>query len=170
MENPKELKLGITDSLLRLDTSGEHRELAPLLVQQAHRTVNLYTRDLDPAVYDTSEFHDAISEFARRNRHTTVRILVQDPTRAVKEGHRLLRLAQHLSSKIQLRVPGEDYKGHNEAFLVVDDVAYIHRPATDLYSAEANFNDAPEARRLVKYFDEVWERAELDPQLRRLSL
>lgn len=162
--------LGQTEEPLHLHTSAEHRAVVLSLASQATRTLCIHTRDLDPAVYDSAALNAAILQLVRNNRRAEVRILVQDSTRAVREGHGLVRLGQQLSSRIHFRVPGPDHRDFNEAFLVADVTGYVHRPLADQYTGVAVFKAPFEARRLLQYFDEVWERADSDPQLRRLFL
>jgi hypothetical protein len=170
MPDPSVYRLGETAEPLHLSTAPEHRAAVLAMVEQARRSLCIHTRDLDPAVYDAARLETAIKQLIRHSRHAQLRVLVQDTSRAVREGHCLLRLAQHLSSRIQIRIPGPDHRDFNEAFLVADTCGYIRRPAADLYAGVAEFNAPFEARRLLQYFEEVWERADSDPQLRRLFI
>lgn len=163
-------RLGESDEPLHLDTAQAHRAAVLHMARQATHSLCIHTRDLDPAVYDSAELDEAIAQLVRRSRHAQVRILVQDTSGAVRDGHGLLRLAQHLSSKVNIRLPGPDHQGYNGAFLVADVSGYIRRPVADLYTGVAVFKDAFEARQLLQYFEGAWERAETDPQVRRLFL
>ena len=49
--------LGEHDEEIALDTAGENREAAISLVEQARSSVNLFTLDLDPRVFDLSLIH-----------------------------------------------------------------------------------------------------------------
>jgi len=162
--------LGETDEPLHLHTATEHRAVVLAMASQAKRSVCIYTRALNPAVYDSAELAEAVSQLVRRSRHAQVRVLVQDTARAVREGHALLRLAQQLPSKVQVRVPGPDHQDDGQAFFVADVAGFIRRPVAELYAGEANFHAPFTARKLLQYFEEVWERASPDPDVRRLFL
>lgn len=162
--------LGQTEEPLHLHTAPEHRAAVLSMASQATQSLCIHTRDLDPAVYDSAELNEAIVRLIRRSSRAQIRILVQDSSRAVREGHGLLRLGQQLSSKVQFRIPGPDHRDFNEAFLVADVAGYVRRPVADLYNGVAVFRAPFEARKLLQYFDEVWDRADSDPQLRRLFL
>jgi hypothetical protein len=170
MEPQVTLELGITDRPLHLRAPAEHRELVLAMARQARRTIHIHTRDLDPAVYDDSDLEEALTQFVLQSKNCQIKILVQDTSRAVKQGHALVRLAQKLSSRVVIKVPDPEHLDYNQAFFVADVAGYIRRPVADLYAAEANFKAPFEARKLIQYFDEAWERADADPNLRQLFL
>jgi hypothetical protein len=111
-----------------------------------------------------------LSALARRGRRSHVHIIVQDSARAVKEGHRLITLAQRLSSYVQIRNPGRDHMDYAGAFLVADGTGLLRRNLADRYEGVVDFNDRLAARELERYFLEVWEHGHPDPQLRRLLI
>lgn len=162
--------LGKSGGLLELTTAAGQRDTALAMAQQARRSIIIFTRDLDPAIYDTDAFADACSALARSSPRAEVQILVQDASRAAREGHRLVRLAQRLSSKVAIYKPHPEYAKYNSAFMVVDEVAYIRRTLADRMEGSADFNDSPAARELSKFFREVWEKSHAAPQLRRLHV
>lgn len=162
--------LGEDKTVYELDSSEELRDTSLAMVRQSSRNVYLYTRNLDHAIYDTSEFVEAVSEMVRNHRNAHLHVLVRDSDQAVKHGHRLVLLGQRLSSSIQFRVPAEEYKAFNEAFMVVDETGYIRRELSDRYEAEACFHDPLTARNLRDFFREVWERSAADPQLRPVRI
>lgn len=163
-------RLGQTNELLSLESAADHRTVTLAMAQQGARTLHIFTRDLDHAVFDTPEFEEAASRLARDSQYSRIRILVQDSSAAVRRGHRLVGLAQRLSSKIEIRKPVAEYADVNRAFFVADETGYITRQLADRYEAVANFCDRLAARDLVAFFTEVWERSQQDSQLRRLHL
>lgn len=163
-------RLGEDETIISPTTAGEHRDLVLSMAQQATRNILIFTRDLDPAVYDTSEFLEAASILARRSPHSFVHILVQDGSRASREGHRLVSLAQRLSSHVEIRKPSREYADYNQAFFIADETGYIRRPQADRYEGVARFKDRLAARELALFFREVWERGRADTQLRRIHV
>lgn len=170
MQDIQNHRLGETNELLALETASDHRAVALAMAQQAVRTLHIFTRDLDHAVFDTPEFEEAAAQLARGSQYSRIQLLVQDSSVAVRRGHRLVDLAQRLSSKIEIRKPVAEYADVNHAFFVADETGYISRQLADRYEAVANFSDRLTARNLVAFFDEVWERSQQDLQLRRLYL
>jgi len=167
----QEHTLGKSSTLLTPVTIEEHRAIALALAQQATRELLIFTQTLDHALFDNAEFEDAASHLARRSQYAAVHILVQDSSAAVRRGHRLVELAQRLGSRVKIRRPNDDYLDARQSFLVADETGYLSRQFADDYAnGVAHFSDRSSARNLANFFNEVWERSEADPQLRRLHL
>jgi hypothetical protein len=162
--------LGETNELLSLETSGDHRAVVVAMAQQAARSLHIFTRDLDHALYDSPEFEAAAFDLVRTGQYARIHILVQDSSGAMRRGHRLINLAQRLSSKVEIRKPIAEYADINRAFFVADEAGYVSRQLADRYEGMANFSDRLTARDMVGFFNEVWERSQQDSQLRRLHL
>lgn len=169
--NPfKNYILGISESEIELDTVDQIRDLVLAMAQQASRTLDIYSRDLDPRIYDTPGFADAAGRVAAGGKYSRVRILLLDEDPIVKHGHRLLELARRLSSYIEIRRIHEDYKHYNNAYLVADGRGYCYRELSDRFESVCNFNDLPRSRELTDQFNEVWEHSPPASALRRLYL
>lgn len=163
-------RLGEDGGALHVEVLAQNRLAALRLIEQARHTVHIYTRDLEPPLYNDPAIERALSALARRGRQSLVQIIVQDSTRAARQGHRLITLAQRLSSYVQIRNPGRDHMDYNGAFLVADGAGLLRRNLADRYEGFADFNDRLAARELLRYFREVWNHGRPDPQLRRLHL
>jgi len=168
MEN--EYILGITDGDIALHTIEENRSTALALAQQANRYIQIATRDMDALLYDNEPFVDALSTLARSHAKSHIDILVWDSMSAVKQGHRLITLAQRLSSYVQIRKPAEEHAKFTEAFLIADGIGYMSRNLAERYEGVASFNGPLKARHLSEQFTAMWEKATPDPQLRRLNI
>ena len=155
---------------ISLDTSAEVRDVALQIAQTCRRELYIASRHLDPAIYDSNPFIEALKALAINNRLARIRILVNDSAPVVSNGHRLIELAYRLSSFIAIRTPSRDYRQFNEAMLLADNTAYIHRRFADRYEGTASFDDKRVASDLTRRFNEIWERAEIDPNFRRLHL
>ncbi len=164
------LRLGLSNNVIELQTCDETGHACDLLASQASLSLDIFSRELDPALYDRQAFLDEIARFCKQNTVVNVRILVQEPTRPAREGHRLIDLSRRLSSKIEIRQPHADYRSWNEAFLVADGCGFVHRKFSDRSEGTANFHDPTRSRRLLDFFTEVWERSEQHPEVRRLYL
>ncbi|MFQ5643517.1 MAG: hypothetical protein ACE5FQ_07440 [Thiogranum sp.] len=165
-----ELRLGVSDMDIELSDRGETLHATDLMLTQTRDTLEIFSRALDPELYDRQPFLDGIQQLCFRNRKARIRILVQEPRSPVKRGHRLIELGRRLSSSIEIRQPHPDYHRYNEAFMIADECGFIHRPLADLFDGTANFCNPVEARRKVDFFTEVWERSESHPEFRRLHI
>lgn len=163
-------QIGVTDELLELASFEENRLLATYLVQQTRRTLDLASQLLDPAIFNTPEFIEAMRQLVVKNSKPKVRILVHDPATIVKLGHRLVDLASRLSSFIEIRKAGPEHKDYNECLLVADQTAFLHRIDGSRFEATANFNDRRQAKYYLDGFDVMWDASVPDPNLRRISL
>ena len=162
--------LGASNELLEFDRSDDVRECVLHLAQQARRSVDIVSRHLDPTLYHTTAFADAIRALIVDTRRAQVRILILDPAPLATHGHRLLELARQLTSFIALRAPAPEHKEFNEAWLVADNTGYLHRRFSDRFEATANFADRRQSNSLTNRFEDIWQRAELPGSLRRLHL
>ncbi len=164
------LRLGESNLEIELQSRAEALHAIDLMVRQATRSIDIFSRELDAPLFDRSAFLDALTRLCIGHRQARIRILVQNPMVAIQHGNRLIELSRRFSSAIEIRHIHEDYRHYNEAFLVVDGAGAIHRPLADRYEGTANFHDPVRSDRLVRFFVEVWERSELHPDLRRLHL
>lgn len=164
------LRLGEDAREIRLSTREDNRRVAAALALQATRTLELFSHDLEPELYDQPDFLEAVRLLALRSPRVRIRILLQDAGRAVRDGHRLVELMRRLSSFIEIRQPHHDYQDHPEAFLIVDGTGLLHRRMADRYEGLAGFRMPLRARELGNLFDEIWQRSEPHPDLRRLHI
>jgi len=170
LENIENFELGKTDGQIHIESSEDNRMAALALAQQTQRSLRIFTRNLEASVYNSQNFVEALIKLVTRGQYSFIHILIQDSTNIVKNGHRMVELSYRLSSKIKLRNPCQEYRNFNEAFLVADESGLIHKKIADRYEGMVSFNNPLEARNLAKFFDEVWEKSEPDPELRRLHL
>lgn len=164
------LVLGESSDPLTLESSDENREVALKLVQQATRTLVIAGQTLDAALYNNNEFCDAVAKLAAHSKYSHIRMLLQDSTSLVRDGHCLLHLTRRLTSFMEIRKFSKEYKNFNQTFLIIDGSGYIKRKNADRYDAVANFNDPLTAREMIKAFQEMWDESETDPQLRSLHI
>jgi hypothetical protein len=153
-------------------SSLELARLSADMAGRARRRLDIASRSLEPAVYDTKEFLEAVQKLvlAARGR-ACVRILVLDPEALISRGdHRLVQLAMRVSSYMEIRRPGPDHQEFNEALLIADGKGVIHRKQADRYEGVANFHAPRRAAHLSQSFETLWQHAELDPNFRRLML
>lgn len=145
-------------------------EATRALAGSARRELCIYTRDLEPALYEDAAVLEGIRQAALSGRGSSVRILVQDTTRAVRDGHRLVDLAQRLASIIHIRRPVEEDLQFAGAYLLNDSGGYLYRNFGDRFEGDGDLCYPPRRDELKRQFDEVWERAETPPELRRLGI
>lgn len=146
------------------------RSHALALIQQARRSLCLYTPDLEPWLYDQRAMVEACGQFLRAHPRNRLRILLRDSRRAVGDGHGLLRLARQLTSNCLIRKLHPDYPVDDIAFLLADDCGLLLRPAPSLPNGQAHYRNAVRVRTLQRQFDQAWDTSQGDPDLRSLLL
>ncbi|HVA54940.1 MAG TPA: hypothetical protein VNI53_03955 [Gammaproteobacteria bacterium] len=153
-----------------LSSSDQNRDAALQLALGARLSLTLFTRDLEPSIYDRQDFVTAVQQLALRSRYSHIRILVIDPTAAIKDGHRLIELGRRLSSFIEFRRPTPEQTKRSDCFLIIDETGLLYRPLADRYEGFADPDNAFEARMHLREFDAIWEQSEPESEFRRLGL
>ncbi len=153
-----------------IDSLEAAREAVDQIAADARRGLSIYSRDLEPDLYDRAPVLEAIKRIALSGREAKVRILVQEPALAAGHGHRLIHLAQRLPTAIEFRTPViEEDRQYPSAFIVNDGGGLLLRPIGSRWDGEARFAAPGSARQLRDHFDQVWQRSEPPPELRRLA-
>lgn len=162
--------LGEDDNQYILDGPTALTEAADELLSQARRSIRIYSPEMDNHLFDREQPAQALQRMTR-SRYTRARILVQDSTPAQQRGHRFIHLAQRFPSFIQLRIVSHEDRVRHDSWVVVDDTGLLYRPDhRRLKDGFLCFHDVSMAPKLARDFDEWWERADSDPELRRLLL
>lgn len=145
-------------------------ERVPSWIPRALRRVCILSTRLDPEIYDSDPVRDALLEFATSHPQAEVLMLVREPQALARSGHRLVRLAQRLSSHVQLRALPPACATPEDEFLVTDTSALLcWQHARPLRGYGVRHAPA-DARRLIDAFQELWNLSEETPELRRLAL
>lgn len=154
----------------RLDGLSALREAVLERAQKTRRDLAILSHELEPPLYDTPEFSEAVSQLARSGRHARVRLLIREHDHLVKQGHHLVRLAQKLPSYVEIRRIAPEYRQALNGFMVADRESVVYQPQTDTYEAQASHHAPRWARDLLTDFQRLWDHAVPDAELRRLSL
>lgn len=164
METPRK------EAYLRLETLADNRSAAVEVARVAKRELVLFSRDLEPLLYDHEDFTSVLQALATRSRMSRIRIVSIDPGTAVRAGHRLVALAQRFSSYIEVRRAARDHAEMGETFLVADEIGVLYRPISTRYEGYAGTYLPMEARQCLKTFEGIWNLAEPDVEFRRLGI
>lgn len=160
----------VSEQLLLLEGVEDFRDQALALAQGTRKALDILSLDLDFAVFDQSDFVDAVSEVARRSRHTRVRLLIKDTRPVIERGHSLVRLAQRLPSKVELRKLTIEPGDTNMGFMLSDRRGLLFKNDDREHRGFVNFDAAAEVRTLLEKFDYIWEHGKPEPRLRPLKL
>lgn len=160
---------GNTDKDIRLDSSEDAVKSINEITNNALRTIKIFTPDLQRDLYDNDDFRDNLLKFVRGNRHAQIQVLVTNSSFAIQQGHRLIRLAQQLTSAMQIRVTPEDYQETRMAFMLVDQSDFIFK--SDSTTGKALHSSCKHrGNKLIEFFTPAWDQAEFDTQVRSFSI
>lgn len=170
MYDIEEYRLDETEKILQIETRADNILVTNHMVKQCQRSLNIISTELDPVLFDTADFYDAVKYLALRHRKAQIQIIVFEPDTIVKRGHRLPELSGRLSSSIELRKAHHSFKDYNECLMVADATGYIHRQNGERYECTLNFKDRRHSAHLLRKFTDMWELATPDPNFRKMIL
>jgi predicted GNAT family N-acyltransferase len=141
------------------------------VIAQARRTLVVYSRALDPGLWDAPTVIEGLRRFATRQTGAQVHLLLQDagtPQRALAP---LIGLGQRLPSVFAFREVQDPVDlPYTAAFVANDDHGYYYRPLGHRFDGEAGLVHAGRARQLREEFSQMWERARPVSEYRALGL
>lgn len=131
----------------------------------------IYSRALDPGLYDHPRVMEALRAFAVAGRGPQLRVLLHDAAAAQRAQAPLIALAQRLPSAIVLREVEDPVDRNWPSALVANDAGdYYFRPFGHRLEGETGSGARARARQLTAGFDEAWERARPCSELRALGI
>ncbi len=167
---PAPFQLGGERELQHFTRPEQAQAHALALLQQAQRNLCIYTPDLERWLYHHSSVQDACTQFLLANPKNRLRILLNDPSSAVKEGHRLLQLSRRLPSNLHIRKLNPSYTNDEIAYLLADTGGLLMRPKLEQLAGYALYNDPGQVRVMQNKFDQAWDVSVSDLDLRSLLL
>lgn len=153
-----------------LSTRADMREAATRICALAERKVSILTRDLEPGIYDHPDFVEAVKKLILSRRFARVRVLIADPTRAIKNGNRLVTMGRRLNSFIEFRNVHDDFRDRPEAYCIADDQAIALRMDATRWDGMADSCSPPVARTYLQSFDQIWTASEVENEFRNMHL
>lgn len=164
------MQTGQSETYSVLKSLADNRDASVQVGALARRELALFSRDLEPLLYDRPEFMSVLQALATRSRMSRIRVACIDPGPSVRAGHRLIALAQRFSSYIEVRRASRDHAERPDTFLVADDEALLFRTLVTRYEGYADVHAPLEAREKLRIFEEIWQQSEPDPEFRRLGI
>jgi hypothetical protein len=153
----------------------EHRDdavaVAVAIILAARRGLWIYSRELDPGLFDAPEVLDALRRFATAGRGNEARVLLQDAATPQRAHAPLIALAQRLPSVFAFReVIDPVDRAYPSAFLANDGGGFYFRGLGHRFDGEADLVAAGRARQLRAGFERVWERSRPVTEFRSLGI
>lgn len=141
------------------------------LLRAARRGLWIYSRTLDPGLFDAPEVLEAFRGFATAGVGGEARILLQDAAAPQRAHAPLLVLAQRMPSVFLFREPSDPVdRAFASAYLVNDNGGYYFRSLGHRIEGEADLHGPGRARQLRNAFDQIWERSRPVTEYRALGV
>ena len=153
-----------------ISTREEMRDAAIQVVSEASRKVSIFTHDLEPGIYDNSDFLEIIKRLVLSKTYARIRVLIAEPFKAVKNGNDFVHLGRRLNTYIEFRDVREDLRTHSEAFCIADETALVYRLQASGWEGIADTHEPAVAELYGKMFDEIWLASEPKMEFRQLGV
>lgn len=153
-----------------LSSEEDVRTAVSQIVGLANRSLAILTRDLEPQIYDHDDFLEPLKRFILARTFARVRVLIVDPTRAMKDGNRFVTMGRRLNSYIEFRNVKPHLRDRNEAYCIADEHALVYRARAESWNGMTDTHAPLVARRYLEQFDELWHACEMEPEIRQLHL
>jgi hypothetical protein len=141
------------------------------LLADTRRQLLIHLPQLAPGVLDSPAELAELRRIATAGRGAEIRLLLHNPAAALRDGHRLIDLAQRLPSIWQVRTPEEPVdRAVTSAWLLGDGGGYLFLPDAARPQGRAARRDRAAQAPLRQQFDEIWERSPRARELLALDL
>ena len=148
----------------------EMRQAVIEVSKEATRRVAIYTHDLEPGIYDDPDFLEVIKHLVLSQTYSRIRVLIADPSRAIKNGNNFVHLGRRLNTYIEFRHVREDLRNHTESFCIADDTALVYRLQHEKWEGIADTYEPAVAKVYGEMFDEIWQASEVEIEFRQLGI
>lgn len=134
----------------------EMRAAVNRVATSAQRLMSIYTPNLEPELYDQTEFLDIMKRFVLARNFAKARVLLGEAGRAIRDNNRFIAMGRRLQSYIDIRVVQHRIPQQAAAYIIADDRAIALRPRDDRWDGIADFNNPAIARAHLAEFDAIW--------------
>lgn len=153
-----------------ISTQEEMRRAVIEVASEATRRVSIFTHDLEPGIYDDADFLEVVKRLVLSQAYARIRVLIADPSRAVKNGNALVHLGRRLNTYIEFRHVREDLRTHAESFCIADETALVYRLQASRWEGIADTYEPSIAKVYGRMFDEIWHASEVEFEFRQLGI
>jgi predicted GNAT family N-acyltransferase len=154
-----------------IDTREAAVAIACAVIAATRRELSIYSRALDPGLFDVPEVLEALRRLGTRRHRVDVRVLLHDAATPQRAHAPLIALAQRLPSVFGFREVNDPAdRSYASAFVVNDGSGYYFRTLGNRFDGEGAVDAGGRARQLVDSFQPVWERSRIVTEYRVLGV
>jgi len=140
------------------------------IASAASRRLSIFTHDLESGIYDDPDFLEIVKHLVLSQSYARIRVLIANPSRAIKTGNNLVHLGRRLNTYIEFRHVREDLRTHPEAFCIADETALVYRLDASRWEGIVDTYEPAVAKMYGKMFDEIWLASEVEIEFRQLGI
>ncbi len=153
-----------------ISTKEEMRQAVIDIANEGKKKISIFTHDLDPGIYDDPDFLEIIKRMVLRQSYARIRVLIAEPSRAIKNGNQFVHLGRRLNTYIEFRHVREDLRTHGESFCIADETALVYRLQHASWDGIVDTYEPAVAKLYGKMFDEIWLASEVVIEFRQLGI
>jgi hypothetical protein len=160
------MTLDITGMRRAVSTLEDYRNAVCEVANGARHILSIYTPDLEPLLYDHDYFLEPVKRLVLARGHGRVRVLIRDPVRPAREGHRFMQMARRLTSCIALRSVPSEHRDDSCAYILADNNAIAYRPNAARWVGFVEHSDQGIDRGRIQHFEQIWACSRIQPGMR----
>lgn len=140
------------------------------MAKQATRYIYIVMHELDIELFSNKEFLDILSQHARANRHTEIRLLAENVSPLIESNSPFISLAQRLNSSIKVKEYELKNKFKNNNLLMVDNDGIITQNTHDLTKMTANYYNKVSVKAMIEQFNHYWQFAQAPASIKQVTI
>lgn len=158
-------------SVITLNSRQDCYDAVYQLIENAEQNIAIFSQQLEPLLYNHQVICEMLSTLARKNRHSSIRILALQTRAVAADGHCLIHLAHRLSSYVQIRIPNTpELQSFSESWLIADNHSICQISNPERYEGTLIQDNRLHVKTPLDYFNHAWENSSPDQNTRRLNL
>ncbi|HEY8354465.1 MAG TPA: hypothetical protein VIK69_05560 [Methylophilaceae bacterium] len=134
-----------------------YEEATALLLAEAKRELKIFDPDLTRGGYQGARVFELLKAFLARDRLNRITIILHEERFLLGYCPRLIGLMQHYSHAMTVYLTDDSARVAQDAFILADSAAYLHRFHIDHARFRYVLNDVEAARPLHERFDQLLE-------------
>jgi len=142
------------------------------LLKPARRSVDILTTDMDKPWLGNNNVVEQIKQTLLKNRYAEVRLLVADPTLAIRSGHPLIGLIRRLSRFEAKVIDTEilDKQPIKSGYLLIDQGGIIMKQSLTDFTGFVHFDDKQTVKSQKESFEQYWRYSHSHSDLRDIHI
>ena len=164
------LVLGESDALIRFDRLSQQQALLTRMLHQAESSIVVFGERFDMSLIGRNPVMDALTGALLRQPQLKIRTLVHYSMDLVRSDSLLAERLRQAMPAVECRLRKPATGDFAASCIVVDDTGYLYFPDPDRRTGSACFHGVGTATKLLDVFEQDWQVAEPDPEMRVLVI